>query len=93
MTRRVGGEDPLELREAFAALNKVNNSSELAEFLKDRPIVRTPAFMALLRQDYLRFRIERPDVFPAFHAIYSDIFYALHQEAYYEQCRIAIKNR
>jgi len=92
MTRRVGGEDPLELREAFAALNKVNNSSELAEFLKDRPIVRTPAFMALLRQDYLRFRIERPDVFPAFHAIYSDIFYALHQEAYYEQCRIAINN-
>jgi hypothetical protein len=91
MARRIGGEDPLELREAFTALGEVSGFKELEAFVRDWRIVRSPAFAALLRQEYLRIRSDRPDNFAAFRGMYSDLFWLLHREAYTEQCTLALQ--
>ncbi len=89
MARRIAGEDPLELREAFAAMGEVEDLTGMETFIREWPVVRTPAFAALIRQDYLRLRAEHPEAGAPFRVAYSDLYWLLHEEAHRDQCRLA----
>ena len=91
MLHTIGGQDPVELRNAFSALYGVRSSAQLEAVLREHPVTRSPVFAAL-RQDYLKLRSDRAPSFAAFRHLYADFFWRLHQEAHEARCaRVAAR--
>lgn len=91
MARTYAGQDTEDIQSAYAALLKIGQFEELAQFILDTPIVRTAAFAAMLRQVYLKSQGDDSRAAKAFAGLYRTFFTLLHNVAYRDCCEKAFE--
>jgi hypothetical protein len=89
MARRPGGVDALDIDNALKVLNTAQSIEDLERMVDELPVLSTPFFHAILRQEYLRLNNEKVPYLQNFANMYQALFMSLHFRAHLKLCESA----
>lgn len=93
MAWRPGGQDPDNINNALTELNQAGSIDDLELLVEELPVINSPVFHAILRQEYLRLRNEHNPRLQHFEPKYEDLFMLLHFKIHEQLCHEVSLNK